>query len=195
MPGPPPNPNAVRRNARVGVVVLPAKGRTGRTPKWPMPDSPRLTARVGLERELIDQLEQHELDEGKLTSNEATKLARATQRLAILEEELKVTRELETSVWREIWRTPQACEWERLRWTRGVAQYVRHKVAGECGNLEEAKEARLRENQLGLTPTGMKSLMWVIAADEIQEKRDVKKADETAQRRRRQFKAVDNTGS
>ena len=35
--GPPPNPNARRRNARVGVVRLPAGGREGDPPVWPLP--------------------------------------------------------------------------------------------------------------------------------------------------------------
>lgn len=195
MPGPPPNPHAVRRNARVGMVNLPASGRKGRTPKWPLPDSPRLTGRIAVENELIEQLEDRELDDGGLSRTDATKLTRARQRLAMLEEEVRVTRDAELEVWRELWKTPQACEWERLRWTRDVAQYVRHKVAGECGNLEESKEARLRGHQLGLTPSGLRSLMWVIAADEIQERREAKKADETATQRRRMIRAVDTTGS
>lgn len=33
---PPPDPNAKRRNARVGPVLLPAGGRTGDTPPWPL---------------------------------------------------------------------------------------------------------------------------------------------------------------
>jgi hypothetical protein len=32
----PPNPNAVRRNARPGVTTLPAEGRKGDTPPWPL---------------------------------------------------------------------------------------------------------------------------------------------------------------
>lgn len=35
--GPPPNPNARRRNARVGVVRLPASGRPGSAPEFPLP--------------------------------------------------------------------------------------------------------------------------------------------------------------
>ncbi len=34
--GPPPNPNARRRNVRVGLVRLPAKGRDGDVPEWPV---------------------------------------------------------------------------------------------------------------------------------------------------------------
>lgn len=35
MPGPAPNPNAIRRNARVGPLRLPAEGRQGPPPPWP----------------------------------------------------------------------------------------------------------------------------------------------------------------
>ncbi len=192
MPGPPPNPNAIRRNTRVGLTRLPAGGRRGRTPKWPLPDNPRLTGRINIEVDLVEELEQRELDEGKLSRAEATKLTRAKQRLAILEEELRITQDTETVLWRELWRTPQASEWERLRWTREVAQYVRHKVAAECGNLDESKEARLRAEALGLTPKGMRALMWVIAPDEVAQARADKQADDKAQERRRRIRAVDS---
>jgi len=38
MPGPPPSQDPVRRNARSGPLKLPAEGRKGRTPAWPLPD-------------------------------------------------------------------------------------------------------------------------------------------------------------
>lgn len=37
MPGPPPKRNARRRNARPAWVTLPADGRKGRAPRWPLP--------------------------------------------------------------------------------------------------------------------------------------------------------------
>lgn len=36
MPGPAPSTNPVRRNARTGPLVLPAEGRQGDPPKWPL---------------------------------------------------------------------------------------------------------------------------------------------------------------
>lgn len=36
----PPKPDAVRRNARVGPIQLPAGGREGPPPKWPLPGRP-----------------------------------------------------------------------------------------------------------------------------------------------------------
>lgn len=43
MPGPPPSENPVRRNARVGPVRLPASGRKGETPAWPLDERPDRT--------------------------------------------------------------------------------------------------------------------------------------------------------
>lgn len=38
MPGPPPKSDAIRRNSRVGPVKLPAEGRKGEVPEWPLDD-------------------------------------------------------------------------------------------------------------------------------------------------------------
>ena len=183
--GPPPSPNAKRRNARVGMTRLPASGRKGPAPKWPLPADPRRSALIQLEQDAIEDLEQREIDEGGLSRNEATKLTRARQRLAIAEAEQAAIAEIEKELWRDLWRTPQACEWARLKWTREVAQYVRHKAAAEIGSLEESKEARLRAEALGLTPKGLRSLMWVIDHDEVAERRGERKTQETGSRRLR----------
>lgn len=180
MPGPPSNPNAVRRNTRVGLVRLPAGGRTGRTPKWPLPDNPRLVAMIQLELDAIEELEQRELEDDGLSRSDATKLTRTKQRLAIRQAELAAILETEKSLWRELWRTPQAHEWDRLKWTREVAQYVRHKAAAEVGSLDDSKEARLRGEALGLTPSGLKKLMWVIDHDQVGERRQEKAAEQKA---------------
>lgn len=194
MPGPPPNPNAQRRNARVGLVRLPAGGRTGRTPKWPLPPNPRLAALIEIEQELIEALEELELEEGKLSKSDATKLTRAKQRLRIKEHEKVAAEEAEKVLWRDLWKTPQSAEWERQKWTREVAQYVRHKAAAELGSLEDSKEARLRADSLGLTPKGLRSLMWTIDHDQVEEKRTQRQqaatgTDGPAPRRR--LRAVD----
>lgn len=176
--GPPPNPSAKRRNARVGLVVLPAKGRPGRTPNWSLPDSPNQTARIKMLIETIDELEQleHEagLGEGTFSRAEATRLTRTREKLAVAREVLEVTRETEKTLWRKLWKTPQAIEWERLMWDRDVAQYVRWKVMAELGDLAAGRESRMYADGLGLTPKGMKSLMWTIAVDELTVKRNDK---------------------
>jgi hypothetical protein len=191
--GPPSNPNAARRNTRVGMTRLPSHGYTGRLPKWPLPDNPKLTAKVDLLQDDVDALEERDLDEG-LSRAEQTKLTRTKERLAIAIAERDAIRETEKVLWRQLWRTPQACEWARLKWDREVAQYARHKAAAEIGSIDDSREARLRGEALGLTPKGLRSLMWVIDADEVAVKRDEKTSGSTPPARPRLI-AVDNTGS
>lgn len=169
--GPPPNPNAIRRNARQGLTTLPAEGRKGRTPKWPLLPNPRLTARINILADAVEELEERELAEGKLTRSERTALTRKTEALAIAREEKRVIEETEAELWRELWHTPQACEWERLRWNREVAQYARWKAQAEAGDLDAGKESRQYADRLGLSPKGMRALMWVIATDQVGAKR------------------------
>lgn len=194
MPGPSGNPNAIRRNHRVGPVVLPAEGFKGRMPSWPLPENPRMAARIRLIHDELELLEERDLDDD-LSRTEKTKLTRTRERLAIAEAERDAILETEKDLWKKLWRTPQACEWARLRWDRDVAQYVRHKAAAEIGSLEDSREARQRGHHLGLTPKGMKDLMWTIAIDQVAARRAEKKAeqqdDEISQRRRTRPKAVD----
>jgi hypothetical protein len=75
-------------------------------------------------------------------------------------------------MWAEIWGTPQAVAWERLGWTRDVAQYVRWKVLAELGDLDSAKEARMWSDRLGLNPKAMRTLLWEIVADEVKQQRE-----------------------
>lgn len=198
MPGPSGNPNAIRRNARVGPVVLPAGGFKGRMPKWPLPENPRITARIRLIQDELELLEERDLDDD-LSRTEKTKLTRTRERLAIAEAERDAILETEKELWLKLWRTPQACEWARLRWDRDVAQYVRHKAAAEIGSLDDSREARQRGHHLGLTPKGMKDLMWTVAVDEMAARREEKKTqqqdDEVSKRRRTRPKAVDGGGA
>jgi hypothetical protein len=78
----------------------------------------------------------------------------------------------ERRLWRDLWKTPQAVEWERLGWTRVVARYVRCVLFAET--VMEAtpmSEARQLEDRLGLTPKAMRLLLWTISVDEVSEKR------------------------
>lgn len=143
--GPPPNPNARRRNVRPSNAVLPSEGRRGEVPAWPLPPT-----------------------------------ARHTEQLA----------DLEAALWRELWSTPQAVAWERLRWYRDVAQYVRWKVLGELGNIDAAKEARQLSDRLGLTPLALLRLGWTISEDEVAEKRAA-----APEKPKRRLKAVDVAGA
>lgn len=166
MPGPPPNPNARRRNARVGVVLLPSEGRTGEPPQWPLPDDPSLTARIEFLTDEIAELEEKELADGELSRADAAKWARKREALRAAEHKLEATRENEVAMWSEAWSKPQAVEWERQGWTREVAQYVRWKTRAELGDLAASKEARMLSDRLGLNPKAMRALLWQIVEDE-----------------------------
>jgi len=193
--GPPSNPNAVRRNTRFGMTRLPSHGYTGRLPKWPLPDNPKLTAKVDLLQDDVDALEERDLDEG-LSRAEQTKLTRTKERLAIAIAERDAIRETEKVLWRQLWRTPQASEWARLKWDREVAQYARHKAAAEIGSIDDSREARLRGEALGLTPKGLRSLMWVIDTDEVgQRRQDHAKQNAGTTATRVHLRAVDKSGS
>ncbi|MFB6873751.1 hypothetical protein [Streptomyces sp. NPDC056323] len=155
MPGPPPKPAGERRrrNATVAMTQLPAEGRKGPTPAWPLPGLP-------------------DDDEGLF---------------AILEER-------EAELWDELWSTPQAVAWERLRWLRTVARYVRFEVRAETGDLKAGAEARLLEDRLGLSPQAMLRLRWEVAPDEVAEQRG-ERTTRTAKKTARQRLRVVDPGS
>jgi hypothetical protein len=83
-------------------------------------------------------------------------------------------RELE--VWSDIWRTPQAEVWHRNGWASDAALYVRFLVIGETGRLDEAKEARMWSDRLGLNPAAMLKNRWRVRPDEVAAHRQAKKA-------------------
>jgi hypothetical protein len=181
MPGPPPKPDAERRrrNAVPGSVRLPSQGRTKQAPKWPLLPDIVLKTKAELAVAKAERLA-YELGEANPDSDRAHTLERrleaAQERAAIHAAQVREQRALETTLWRDLWHTPQAAEWERLRWTRDVAQYVRHKVLAELGDLDAAKEARQWTDRLGLTPMSLLRLRWTIAADEVAEQRAARAA-------------------
>lgn len=79
--------------------------------------------------------------------------------------------ERERNVWREVWRTPQAIEWEHLGWAYDAALYVRFLVAAEVPDspsaLRAAAEARQWSDRLGLSPAALLRLRWRIVPDEL----------------------------
>lgn len=173
--GPPQKPADLRarKNATPGMTMLPAAGRRGRTPAWPLIADVVMTTRHDLAGAKVQYLELELLDAEDVTKQRAIerRLDVAREQLAILTAQLAAQRDLEKRLWRTLWATPQAVQWDKLGWTREVAQYVRHKVLGELGVLDDAKEARAWSDRLGLTPKAMQGLRWEVTSDEVAEKR------------------------
>jgi hypothetical protein len=95
----------------------------------------------------------------------------ALQKATAIRAQVDEQRALELSLWSTLWSTPHADAWEPLGWTRDVAQYVRHKVRGEAGSLDDAKEARQWSDRLGLNPLAMLRLRWEMQRlDEVEDR-------------------------
>lgn len=66
-------------------------------------------------------------------------------------------------MWRELWGSPQATQWDDS-YAAAVAQYVVHTVAVLAGSAAawQATEARHLGDRLGLTPQGLAALGWAL---------------------------------
>lgn len=97
-----------------------------------------------------------------------------------------VKRELE--LWKQLWRTPQAAMWHKEPWRQlSVAHYVRMSVRVEAGDAPAADTAAMLrlQDQVGLTPAGMRFNEWAIDTDEVKEQRARKQAEPKAPPARR----------
>jgi hypothetical protein len=168
--GPPPKDPAsrVRRNATAAMTRLPASGRTGAAPRWPL--QPDLVTKANLAvvraraKELLRDIDGADAAKRAKLNKE---LGQVQQRVALLTEQVKARRAAEVALWKELWKTPQATQWELLGWTREVAMYVRLSVAGETGDMDATKEARQWSDRLGLTSLALLRLRWVIVDDRV----------------------------
>lgn len=167
MPGPPPKhpDHRARRNATIAMTQLPAAGRPGAAPKWPLGPDVDLQMRMEM-AELA--LRAADIDVAEASTARLRAAARKRHTTALKQRThaslmIKAQRKTETDLWRDLWKTPQAVQWAKLGWTRDIAQYVRHKAKAEAGSLEDAKEARMLADRLGLTPLSLLRLRWEIA--------------------------------
>ncbi len=191
--GPPPKHPSQRRrtNATVAMVELPAEGRRGDIPVWPLIPDIVTSAQRDLAEAKVERLRaEREEAEGSSVGAVERKLDVALERLEILERRLAHQRDLEATLWCDLWRLPQAVQWERLGWLRDVAQYVRHKVLAELGDLDGAREARQWSDRLGLSPLAMLRLRWEVVVDEVADRRQARAKPAT-----RRLKAVDDATS
>ena len=167
MPGMGPVPKAVgrraRRNAIAASALLPAAGRKGKPPRWPLPPNLRLSSALAGAVTSKERLEAR--NERQPSPALDRKIAALEERIALLEDQIKTSSRAERAIWRELWATPQAVEWERQSCTHAVASYARWAALGGAGDLDAAKEARQLADRLGLNPLSMLRLRWEIADD------------------------------
>ncbi|MFF2522246.1 hypothetical protein [Streptomyces liangshanensis] len=194
--GPPPKPaeNRRRRNATAAMTQLPAAGRTGEPPRWPLLDDVDLTTRRDMAMRKADDAELALLEpslRSRAKTNAQKKADSTRAEATVLDAQLRAQKQVEAELWAELWATPQAVVWERLGWTREVAQYVRWKGRAEAGDLDAGKEARQIGDRLGLTPLAMLRLRWEVTADEVGEQRDERKGRATRSSTRSRLKIVD----
>lgn len=155
-----------RTNATVAMTMLPAEGRKGRAPAWPLDaDLETETAIHELKRAVAaikDELAWATTARDR--SAQRRKLDRANKSLVEKQAMKTFLAKNEKKLWAALWKLPQAAQWEKRGWYREIALYVRHQVKGEGGSLDDSKEARQREDRLGLNDMSMLRLRWAIAA-------------------------------
>jgi hypothetical protein len=193
-PAPKPTSERRRRNVTAATTRLPAGGRTGDAPRWPLLADIVMVEQRDSARRLADELELQLLEPdltGRARSSAQKKHDAANSSANILDRQLEAQAEVEAELWTELWATPQAAAWERLGWTREVAQYVRWKVKAEGGDLDASKEARQLADRLGLNPLAMLRLRWEVAEDEVGEQRQQRTAARRPASAQRRLKVVD----
>ena len=174
-----PSARARRNNPKAGFTSLPAKGRTGKAPAWPLPPDVKATATLDLAMDKITSLtaELESAEDGRTKGRLRRQLAQAEQTAAILKLQIEQQADLEMDLWKGLWATPQATLWETsTAFERMLAQFVRWNVKGEQGDLDAAREARLQRKDFGLTPMDL-----LKARAEIER---VGEAEDKGQRRR-----------
>jgi hypothetical protein len=192
-PAPKPADQRRRRNATVAMTKLPAGGREGAPPRWPLLDDVVMVADRDMAQRVADDLELQLLEPdltGRQRAAAQKKHDAAVRTATILNKQIEAQRQVEGELWTELWATPQAVAWDRLGWTREVAQYVRWKAKAEGGDLDAAKEARQLADRLGLNPLALLRLRWEIAEDEVAEQRTAR-APKAPPSARRRLKVVD----
>lgn len=177
MPGPQPKHPSTRtrrNNPTAGFTVLPADGRKGSVPAWPLPSDAKSTALKELADDKVASLtgELADAEDGRTKGRLRRQLATAEQTAAILALQIEQARDQELELWALLWSTPQATMWDASpAFARVLAQFVRWNVKAEQGDKDAAVESRLRGADFGLTPRTLLGL-----------KQEIERADEAEDR-------------
>lgn len=187
MPGPAPKhpSRRTRRNSGGDLVALPASGREGPPPEFPLvPDVGMAAALAAAERKAAQLRTQLEEEPDRRKRGRLSRQLDGLE-LSILETETKIrlVAEAEAVVWQMLWSTPQAAMWDQSPvFVRELALFVRFDVQAEMsGDQGAAREARQRGDRLGTTPLSLLRLRR-----EIEE---TKQVEERGQVRRERFAA------
>ena len=106
----------------------------------------------------------------------------------------------ERAVWRQLWKTPQACAWAMPSesWRHiTVALYVRTLVRCEDPEVTASLLAQLHRfaDQIGMTTAGLSEMGWKVAVDEVGQARSSKTAAvEGAEAPQRRPRVVSDAG-
>lgn len=163
MPGPAPKHPSVRarrNDAKKDFTVLPAAGRKGKAPKWPLASdvtaiAEKRVADIACEALEVQLAGEDDGRKRRTILRQLEKAQTASERLGLI---LDGQEEAELALWEELWATPQAAEWERAHAFRAVAIYVRWSIKAESGNLDATKEARMWSDRLGMNPLALQKL-------------------------------------
>jgi hypothetical protein len=172
----------VRRNAGSKLTALPAEGRTGPIPVWPLKPNPFMVAELEQARDKVIQLQVDlgDADTGLAKGRVQRRLSEQQLRVSTLELRIEQAADEEIALWEWLWRTPVSTVWESSFASREVAQYVRWKVAAEQGDLKAAAEARQLSDRLGLNPLALVRLNLEIERAEEAEQRGTQRRQKAA---------------
>lgn len=112
----------------------------------------------------------------------------------VLTDFLPTATERHETIWAQLWRTPQACMWDREPWRiPNVADLVRCQVRAEDPDAPAAWETAIQQKrtEAGLTEGGLRFNGWALAADELAAKRDEKADTEEPAKRERRLRSTD----
>lgn len=164
MPGPPPKHPSRRRRTndpKSGFSSLPAEGRGGDAPEWPLQPDVAMTAELDQidDRLAAIEVELESAEDGRTKGRLRRQQDQLSMSSAVLRLKLEQAGDAERLLWVELWGSPQAVMWdESVAFARAVAQFVRWNIRAEQGDLKAAPEARLRGQELGLTPLSLMRL-------------------------------------
>lgn len=152
-----PSVRARRNNPKKDFRSLPAGGRKGKAPAWPLQADVSITAMLELARDRVAalQVEIEDAEDGRTKGRLRRELNKNEMTVATLTLQLEQATDAEVALWDELWATPQAVMWEESHSLREVAQYVRWKIRAEQGDLKAAAESRMLSDRLGLNPLAL----------------------------------------